>query len=202
MSADSCRIDGLPFILRIGLCTVAAAVVAMPGTADAQRATFVALGGGLTMPSGRASDAMRNGWIAEVMAGVTIFDGVIGLRLGANYGESTSDPLLGGMDMDAMASGLGPPPQSGRTKRLGLMVGGMLMPLEIGRVTPYVLADAGTLRSTFVGHQNSFMWQAGGGVMLDLTRTRLYIETRYMEARKGSDSGAMLPITVGLRFPR
>jgi hypothetical protein len=202
MSADSDRMKRLPYIRHIGLCTVAAAVVAIPGAAAAQTATFVAFGGGVTVPSGRASQGMDNGWMAEAMAGVTIFDGLIGLRLGANYGESTADPMAGGMGMDGMSSGLGPPPEPGKTKRLGLMIGSMLMPIEIGRVTPYVLADVGTLRSTFSGHQYSFMWQAGGGVMVDLTRTRLYVEIRQMEARKGADSGAMLPITVGFRFPR
>jgi hypothetical protein len=175
-----------------------AVLLAMPCPAPAQAARFVAFGGGAGVPVGGTADAMSRGWIAEAMGGITVSDGVIGLRLGAMYAYNhVSMPVT---PDEAMMLDADPLARSSR--KLGFMAGGMYMPLIVGPTVPYLLADAGVMRARYEDSATSLIWQAGAGTIVQLGSSRLYVEARLLQARRGARHGEMVPITAGIRFGR
>jgi hypothetical protein len=181
----------------VGGLSLALFLMATSHSAAAQARPFVALGGGAGLPGG-GGEGMRSGWVAEAMGGVTVLDGVIGLRVGGMFARN--EVVMNAPDMDDIFAP--DPPNARFSDKLAVMAGGMYMPLIIGPTVPYLLGDIGLMRARYEGSANSLVWQAGAGTIVQLGAARLYVDARYLQARNGSRQDSMIPVTAGLRFGR
>jgi hypothetical protein len=178
-----------------------------PLGAAAQSNAFVGIGAGAGVPTGASADAMGSGWLTEAMAGLVLPNGRVTLRVGGMYGQTS----LRGADPMGDAGGMGPtggmgstddgPGTPTSTHLLGAMAGVMAMPAWDWDWYPYVHAGAGALRARYDGSATSFAWSAGAGTTLKSRALDFYIEGRYLQARRGGETGAMVSATTGLRFP-
>jgi hypothetical protein len=173
----------------------------VPVPAGAQLGRFLNFGAGVGIPSGASSEMMDAGWMLQTMGGVTLPGGIVNVRVGGTYGQNRVRAGSGMGGMDEMMNAQAPAPVEGGTAwSLSLMGGVMLTPWLIAGVVPYAIADAGVVRSSYEGTASSFAWQVGGGLLVNATAAGWFIESRYMQARKNGNRGAMVPIAAGVRF--
>ena len=88
----------------------------------------------------------------------------------------------------------------GTTTSTSVMGGVMLTPISIGVFVPYLLADAGVLRARYHGSATSFVWEAGGGLLLQTGTVGWFVESRVMQALRGGKRTEMMPVAAGVRL--
>ncbi|MEX2153291.1 MAG: hypothetical protein WD825_08120 [Gemmatimonadaceae bacterium] len=177
-------------LLRVFIFALFAAMA--PNATAAQVMRFVTVGGGSTFPVGMAGQGINTGWLAEIMGGVTLPGNTVSLRLGGSYGQNRIDALSGGNMMGTVEGGI--------DRTLGAMAGIMVMPDLDRDLTPYVLASAGVMNSTFRGSTTSFGWATGVGATLQTGLAAFYVECRFVRARKDGRNADMIPLTAGIRL--
>jgi hypothetical protein len=169
-----------------------------PADLTAQGGRFLAVGGGAAIPVGTSGDAMNTGLITEFMAGITLPNQILALRAGGNYVRTNIKPLAAGGPLGGTMGGM--ETAGGTSRLLCAMIGGMFMPIAIGSAVPYLAADAGVVRATYEGTRSSFVGQAGAGLMVQTERLGIYVESRFMQARRDGHQGSMVPLTTGVRI--
>ena len=154
-----------------------------PGTAQAQARGYVKVGGGVSMPIGDLKDAVKLGWLGQVVGGFKLND-MFGVRVDGSYGQNKSKATGGG-----------------NVKFLGALGDVTLSPKMSGSISPYVLAGAGFLNSKAGGASSTaFAWNAGGGIGFAAGSLGLYVEARFLSAKKNGATSNMIPITVGVQL--
>jgi hypothetical protein len=174
-------------VLMLGACTASSAA--------AQSGGFVGLGGGASFPLGSRSDAMRTGWMTELMAGMVLPGNFASVRVGGMLGESQVRPMDDGMWM-------GDPLPDARTSRVvGGMAGLMAMPDWDWDWYPYVHAGVGVVSARYQGSATSFAWSGGAGAVMKWRSLDFYVESRFLQARRDGGDGSMVSATTGVRLP-
>ncbi len=157
------------------------------GKVEAQARGYVGIGGGVTIPMGDFKDGYKAGWLGQVVGGVKIND-MFGVRVDGSYGQNSSKTTGGP-----------------KVKLVGALGDVTLSPKTSGGVAPYVLAGAGMLNSkaTVSGvsaSTSAFAWNAGAGAKFTAGSVGVYVEARFLSAKKNGATTNMIPVTVGLRF--
>jgi hypothetical protein len=178
----------------IAFVTIALLLLTTSSLAQAQRGEFLNFGIGVSLPHAAAGETMDAGWLLQTMGGITLPGGIVNLRVGSTYGQNRVRPATGGSRMAVDVA------ESGTSTTLSFMGGVMLTPILIAGVVPYTLADVGVMHARFQGSTNAFTWQVGGGLLVNASSAGWFIESRYMQARKNGNRGAMVPIAAGVRF--
>jgi len=153
-----------------------------PGAAEAQARGYVRLGGGINMPIGDLKDAVKTGWLGQVVGGFKIND-MFGVRVDGSYGQNNEKA-----------------PGTEKIKFIGALGDVTLSPKMSGNISPYVLAGAGFLNSKDGASSTAFAWNAGGGIGFAAGSLGLYLEARFLSAKKNGVTSNMIPITVGVQF--
>lgn len=158
-----------------------------PGAAEAQTRGYVGIGGGATIPIGDFGDGVKTGWLGQVIGGVTLGSGMLGLRVNGTYGQHSDK---GGGD--------------GKVKLIGALGDVVVSPKMSGKAKPYVLAGAGMMNAKFSGggvseSSTKFAWNAGAGLALG-GKVGFYIEARFVSVKVEGSSSNMIPITAGVRL--
>lgn len=161
-------------------------VIGSAGSANAQARGYVGIGGGATIPMGDFKDGYKTGWMGQVIGGVTLSD-MFGVRVDGGYGQN---------------SGKSGAPKLKLIQAIGDVT---LSPKTSGGVAPYLLAGAGMLNSkaTVSGvsaSSSAFAWNAGVGAKFTAGSLGIYVEGRFLSAKKNGATTNMIPVTVGLRF--
>lgn len=157
--------------------------VSAPGTAEAQARGYVRVGGGLSMPMGDLKDAVKAGWLGQVVGGFKVND-MFGVRVNGSYGQNSEKS-----------------PGTDKVKFIGAMGDVTVSPKMAGSISPYVLAGAGMLNSKAGGASSTaFAWNAGAGIGFAAGSLGLYLEARFLSAKKSGVTSNMIPITVGVQL--
>ncbi|HEY6785141.1 MAG TPA: porin family protein [Gemmatimonadales bacterium] len=163
---------------------VMVALIAGAGRLSAQR---IMVGGGLLMPMGDYKTADKMGFIGQ--AGVGFPAGPIGIRVEADYGQTSHKNGVGG-----------------NSKIIGGMGAAVYHFKTPASVTPYVLGGVGLYNVkvdvTGLGSasETKFGFGVGAGVEMKMTSMSLYLEAKYMNIATSGSATTFIPITVGLRF--
>jgi hypothetical protein len=156
-------------------------LVCAPRASDAQVKGYAGLGGGVAIPVGDFGDAVKLGWVAQAMAGIST-KSIIGARVNVNYGQHSGKE---GFD--------------GKAKILSVLGDVVVSPRMAGRVSAYILAGAGIANQKVEGSSESkFAWNAGAGIRAGM----IYLEARFVSVKHDDGSSNWVPVTVGVRFPR
>lgn len=158
-------------------------VATAPGSASAQARGYVGIGGGGSLPIGDLKDAVKLGWLGQVIGGVTLPNGIIGVRVDGTYGQNKVKD-----------------PGTGTIKFIGAMGDVVFSPKMQGKAAPYVLGGAGILNSKDGASSTAFAWNAGAGVKFAAGNMGVYVEARFLSARKSGVTSNMIPVTVGVRI--
>ncbi len=157
------------------------------GTANAQARGYVGIGGGVGIPMGSFKDDYKMGWLGQVIGGVKFTD-MLGVRVDGTYGQHSAkdaaDPKI---------------------KLLSVLGDIVLSPKTSGGVAPYVLGGAGMTNSkasvgTVSASSSAFAWNAGAGAKFTAGSLGVYVEARFVSAKKNGETHNVLPVTIGLRF--
>jgi hypothetical protein len=170
-------------------------VAVQTAAASAQTAGFVGLGGGASFPTGSRSDAMRTGWMTELMAGLVLPGNFASARIGGMLGESRVGAMADDMWMGD------PLPGGGTSRVIGAVAGLMAMPDWDWDWYPYVHAGAGLVNARYQGSVTSFAWSGGAGAVMKWRTLDFYVEGRFLQARRDGGHGGMVSVTSGLRLP-
>lgn len=155
------------------------ALLLCAGRLSAQR---IMVGGGLLMPMGDYKTADKMGFIGQ--AGVGIPAGPVGIRIEADYGQTSHKS-----------------PASGNTKIIGAMGAVVYHFKTPASVTPYVLGGVGMYNvKADPFSETKFAFGAGAGLEMKMTAMSLYLEAKYMNIATSGSATTFIPITVGLRF--
>jgi len=167
---------------RFGVFAIGAMVLlGAAGTADAQMKGYAGVGGGVAIPLGDFKDAVKLGWVAQAMAGIST-QSIIGARVNVNYGQHS---FKGEVD--------------GKAKILTVTGDVVLSPKMSGKMSAYVLAGAGIGNEKVEGSsETKFLWNAGAGIRAGM----IYLEARFVSVKHDGGSTNWVPITVGVRFPK
>jgi hypothetical protein len=156
--------------------------VSAPGAAEAQARGYVRVGGGINLPIGDLKDVVKAGWLGQVVGGVKVND-MFGVRVDGTYGQSNEKS-----------------PGTEKIKFLGALADVTVSPKMSGSISPYVLAGAGFLNSKDGASSTAFAWNAGAGIGFAAGSLGLYLEARFLSAKKNGATSNMIPITVGVQF--
>jgi hypothetical protein len=168
------------------LAAVAALIVTTGSVAAQARAggSYIALGGGLTIPSGDQGDVSKTGWNALVQAGAEMRSG-LGLRGEIYYGENSAQ--LG----------------DGKFKFVGGLGSVKFTFRNAGKLQPYLVGTVGIMNAKFAGFDGDTKMAFGGGAGIDYRMARtsnLFVEGRYLSINDDPVHRNLIPIQVGIRF--
>lgn len=177
---------------QITLLTLATltALSLSPVTAEAQArsgATYLGLGGGLTIPTGEAADIAKVGWNATAQIGYQKRSG-FGLRGEFYYGQHSLDDTFLDTGKFKLVGGLGSVTytfQSG------------------GKIRPYLVGSVGAMNRKFEGFDGVTKLTYGGGVgflVRNSGSSSFFAEGRYLSIQTDGNSTNLIPIQVGIRF--
>lgn len=167
-------------------------VASAPGAADAQARGYVGISGGGSVPIGDFKDAVKAGWLGQVIGGVKLND-FLGVRVDGTYGQHKVKGTSGE-----------------NFKIFGGMGDVLLSPKTSGNATPYVFGGAG-FQNGKVGSGSSttnWAWNAGIGVSVKPGNSNvgIFAEARFLSTHnKNAPSGSSkfsnaIPITLGVRI--
>ena len=159
-------------------------LLAAPGLASAQVRGYLGIGGGANIPIGDFGDAFKTGWLAQVMGGVTLSNGILGFRVNGTYGQNNLKDEFG----------------EGKLKMIGALGDVVISPRMEGKVAPYVLGGAGFVNAKNGESETDFAWNAGAGAKFSAGRVGIYVEGRFVQVRTEGESSNMIPITAGIRI--
>lgn len=163
--------------------------------------------GGVTIPVGNASDAVKTGWNAGALLNFGFANSPVGLRVDGSWNQMNYKNL-GGVDLSGV--------------HLRLLDATADAVFNVGTRSPaqfYVLGGAGVYNFKATGSNNNFDFSSGsttkfglnGGVGVKFTAGPLapFVEARYHYVfsgnsfnnnSSGSSAFQMIPISVGLTF--
>lgn len=159
-----------------------AAALLVPAVTLAQVSLGVA--GGLTMPTGDATNSVKSGYNLTVALGIKPPVAPIGFRVDAMWNS-----------LDAKATGADPLRVLGGTANL--TVSGPMLPMG------YLIGGAGMYNFSSSGSSNSnteLGFNVGAGLNIPLTGFSTFLEARYHHVNAEQGSFQFIPITFGLRF--
>jgi opacity protein-like surface antigen len=167
---------------------------------------YFGLGGGASVPSGDFGDAFSTGWNAGALLGWRPANGIVGVRLDANYNRMSAQdsPLLSSSDQATIWSGMldltldFPLGQNGSS--FYLLGGGGVhnMTMDIEGIDEDIDLDATKLGVN-----------AGAGLSFAMGRTNLFVEGRFVNVFSGDDGDdnpfndddrRYIPIMAGLKW--
>jgi hypothetical protein len=161
-----------------------AAIILVPAALQAQISLGVA--GGLSMPTGDASDVVKSGYNVTAALGIKPPVAPIGLRIDGMWNS-----------FENKTSGVGASRVLAGTANVTLSA--PMLPMA------YVIGGAGMYHSSVSGVDNSgstkFGFNGGLGLNLPLTGFSTFVEARYHHV-KLDDNGSFqfVPVTFGIRF--
>ncbi len=179
-----------------GLLAAAAVICSGAGQASAQARGYVGGGLGVSIPTGDFADGANTGFLAQIIAGVTAANGILGARVNGSWihhGVDEADP-----NVDA------------RVRFVGVMIDGVLSPGASGsKLRPYLLGGIGfqnadvsasTGNISISADETEFAFNLGGGALIRAgPRMAVFAEVRWLSVRT-EDALNMLPIVIGLRW--
>lgn len=154
---------------------------------------YFGVGGGLTIPTGDASDFAGTGWNALAQVGYEMPSG-LGLRADFYYGQHTikDDVTVGGLPSDGekfkFAGGLGNVTYTFKSA---------------GKLHPYVVGTVGMMNSKFEDFdgETDVVFGGGAGILYNMgTDSNFFVEARYLSINSDPSSTNLIPIQVGIRF--
>jgi len=162
----------------------------------------VGFGGGMSVPTSHAADALKNGINGQ---GYVLFDPGIGFPLRFNVGYQKFDYKAGGFGANS---------STGSSKILSGVAGLSVDLFRAGPVRPYLTAGLGafnvkdeiaTAGATASASTTKFGIDGGGGLALKLGRLEAFVEGRVQNVY--TDHGAVaaksirsIPVTFGVLF--
>lgn len=169
-------------VVAVGL---AQALAGRPAVAQARG--YVGAGAGVNIPTGTYNDAVKTGWLGQVVAGVTGPKGRFGARIDGSFARNSFD--LGG----------------GNFRLIGVMGDVVLSPMTgSGKTRPYFLGGLGIQSgkpSTSTTSSSKFAFDFGLGLSIRAGRNAaVFGEGRYLSVQTDPDSFNMIPISIGIRF--
>jgi opacity protein-like surface antigen len=179
----------------------AALLAASPLPSEAAGPLSIGVGGGLSIPSGDAGDALERGRHGQAFLSLGVPGVPVGVRGSVGYER-----------FDWKETGEGPAPD-GHVSILSGRVGALLY-FAPGRIRPYVLGGIGTYRvSSEVSadgtdtsrSETRFGIDAGAGLEMNLVLVRAFVETRLENIftdggfdGTGDGSVRIVPVTIGV----
>lgn len=169
------------------LATVAALILAAQSLA-AQRALSLNLGGGVSFPQGKFSNAASPGWHALAGIGLSTLMQPIGLRLDVAHSRFTAE-----------AAG---PDQAVTSATLNVTY---RLPMTNSPFSPYLITGAGAYRFACFGALSCaattrFGWNAGLGTRFAGLGLKGFLESRFHAINAKSGNVRFVPVTFGLTF--
>jgi hypothetical protein len=164
---------------------LAQALAGQPAAAQARG--YVGFGGGVNVPIGTFNDAVKTGWLGQVVAGITGPKGRLGGRVDGTFARNGFD--VGG----------------GNFRLLGAIGDLVLSPMTgSGKTRPYFLAGLGFQSgkaNTSTTSSTKFAFDFGLGLTIKAGRNAaVFGEGRYLSVHTDPDTFNMLPISIGVRF--
>lgn len=177
------------------LTMVAAGALLLVAAPAATQAQWVWVGGGLSIPTGDAGDALNAGWMGTVGVGFPIGESGLGVAAEGFYGQNNASDEAVGLDKANIY---------GAMANIGYRIGD---PASIGA---YLFGGAGLMAvkaSPETGESetdSNFGYQFGAGVDVPVgSSVGLFFEGRYMGST-GADEGEsnlnLISILAGLGF--
>ena len=163
-----------------------AAVILAAALVPAALSAQVSLGvaGGMSMPTGDASDAVKSGYNLTVALGIKPPVAPIGLRIDGMWNSFESKVAT---DVsNRILAGTANVTLSGPMLPMGYLIGGGGM---------YNFSASGSSTST-----TKFGFNVGAGLNLPLTGFSTFLEARYHHVNADNGSFQFVPITFGIRF--
>jgi opacity protein-like surface antigen len=172
----------------VSLFTAVAVTIVMSTTvAEAQSPIRFGVAGGLSIPTGRGSDAVENGFHGQIMLGFGMMMLPVKLRADLSYHSfSGKDGTLAqGIDQRVISGAL----------NANVGMGGIGM-------KPYLTAGVGVYNSKVENFdaQTDFGINGGVGVEFSLTGMSTFLEARYVNVFTEGESTRFIPITFGILF--
>lgn len=170
----------------VGLAVAALLITGAARSATAQARGYVGFGAGVALPMGNFKNAVKTGWLGQVIAGVTSANGMLGGRIDGMYIRNSLKGTGGGS-----------------TKLLGANLDLVWTPGQRpAKVHPYLLGGVGFFNAKSSGpSQTKFAFNLGGGLQVHLAnRMDFYTELRYISIQTTGGSTGVLPISIGLRW--
>lgn len=158
-----------------------AAIILVPAALQAQVSLGIA--GGLAMPTGDASDAVKSGYNVTAALGIKPPVAPIGLRVDAMW--NSLDSKTAGADALRVLGGTA-----------NVTLSAPMLPLA------YVIAGAGMYNlSSGSGNSDTKVGFNGGlGINFPLTGISTFLEARYHHVATDGTSFQFVPVTFGVRF--
>jgi hypothetical protein len=160
-----------------------AAIILVPAALHAQISLGIA--GGLAMPTGDASDAVKSGYNVTAALGIKPPVAPIGLRIDGMWNS-----------FENKTQGVGASRVIAGTANVTLSA--PLLPMA------YAIAGAGMYHSSVSGAANSgdtkVGFNGGLGLNLPLTGFSTFVEARYHHVKGDNSSFQFVPVTFGIRF--
>ncbi len=177
-----------------GLAITGLLVVAGAGAAQAQTPVQFGVGGGVTIPLGTTSDALKTGWIGQALVQFKPAASPVGFQVDGNYQQlkfkdttifDKEETFFG--TADAVYSF----PVSGETKVRPYLIGG-------GGV--YALKDKPTVSGGSSSTLTKFGINVGAGLDFAVSGATIFAEGRFHNVFISGGNEKFIPITVGVKF--
>jgi outer membrane protein with beta-barrel domain len=179
----------------MGAAVAGLLVAAAAGTAQAQTSIKFGVGGGVNIPSGSTSDALKTGWLGQALVQFKPAASPVGFQIDGNYSEMKFDQSV--------------VPVAGKEQVI-FGTGNLVYNFPVAEETrfrPYIIAGGGIYNlkdKPDVGGSVSttkFGVNGGAGFDIGLQSVTFYVEGRFHNAFiSNSPDFHMIPITVGVKF--
>jgi opacity protein-like surface antigen len=171
-------------------------------SAHAQNLMTIGVGGGITIPTGTTSDALKTGWNAEGVFQYKPATSPVGLQIDGMYQQlkANATGTAAGLDKEKIWSGTGNIvfwfPTSKETK---------IRPYVLGGGGVYNLKDVPTAAAVAAGATSAsvtkFGINAGAGFDFDIqSNVAFFVEGRFHNVFISGGNAHFIPITAGFRF--
>ena len=172
-----------------GLLVAGVVATVAAGSASAQARGYIGFGGGISIPTGDFGDAVKSGYLAQVVAGITGPTGKLGGRVNGTYTHHGFDGV-----------------NDARARFIGAMGDLVFTPgVPEAKLRPYLLGGLGFQNVSITSvpddiSETKFAYNFGAGVNIGMGGAKLFIEGRWLSIQTEGESTSMIPLSVGVRF--
>ena len=178
------------------LAVLGVVAAAAAGDASAQMPVSFGLGGGVTIPTGSTSDALKTGWHGMALVRFKPAASPVGFQIDGMYQRLSVDD--GGLDLDL-------------TTQIINGTANVVFSFPVSEETrfrPYLIGGGGLYNFDLKGDdapattesETDFGINAGAGFDVSFGGGTLFVEGRFHNVFSEGDDAKFIPITVGVRF--